>query len=181
MILFIHGFKSCGLGNKSKALIDFFGLDNVIAPDLPFKPKKAIEKIEEIKKNKSIDLLVGSSLGGFYATWINSKIYIPSVLINPAVAPFASLSNLKGEHTDCYGLNFTLTDEDIDYLGGLCRENLSDQEKYLVLLQTGDEVLNYNDAADFYKKFDVIIENGGNHRFENFENQCQKISEWLNK
>ena len=74
-----------------------------------------------------------------------------------------------------------LTDEDIDYLGGLCRENLSDQEKYLVLLQTGDEVLNYNDAADFYKKFDVIIENGGNHRFENFENQCQKISEWLNK
>ena len=111
--------------------------------------------------------------------WLNKNKVLPTVLINPAVEISDSLKELKGAHADCYGLNFTLTDEDIYYLKSIERKSLRKEERYLVLLQTGDEILNYKKAAEFFKKYDVVIENGGNHRFENFERHCLKIKKWL--
>ena len=178
MILFIHGFRSCGLGQKSQALIDYFGKDQVLAPDLPNHPKEAADVLMKLVSDHPIDLLIGSSLGGHLATYLNQSHRLPSVLINPAVAPHALLNDYLGEHEDCHGNLFQVTPDYLDVLKQQYRDVLSLGERYLVLLQTGDETLDYRKAATYYADFDVIVEQGGNHRFENFEQHLPHIAAW---
>ena len=177
MILFIHGFASCGLGRKSRLLIDYFGSDQVLAPDLPFAPAEATAFLEDVLKERSVDLLVGSSLGGYYATWLNRERTIPSVLINPAVRPWELLGDRLGRNTRwCDGMPFVFTETHAAQLRALYRPRLRHDEKYLVLLQTGDEVLDYRAAADYYRDFEVITTDGGSHRFDNLADYLPLIS-----
>ena len=178
MILFIHGFRSCGLGQKSQALIDHFGRDEVLTPDLPTHPKDAAETLINLIDTHPIDLLIGSSLGGHLATYLNQSKHIPSVLINPAIAPHSLLNDYLGEHEDCHGNLFKVTRDYLEVLQQQYRNDLSSNERYLVLLQTGDETLDYRKAAAYYEDFDVIVEQGGNHRFEHFEKHLPHIAEW---
>ena len=91
MILYIHGFASCGTGKKSDSLKNYFGQDCVIAPNLPFSPKLAIKFLSNIIKNSPIDLLVGSSLGGYYAIYLAQEFNKKAVLINPSLKPHHTL------------------------------------------------------------------------------------------
>ncbi len=177
MILFIHGFASCGLGHKSQLLIDYFGRDQVLTPDLPFRPIEAIAALQALQERHPVDLLVGASLGGFYATWLNRERPTPSVLINPVVRPYELLADHLGTQTRwCDGQTFEFTRADAEPLKAMYRPHLRPDEHYLVLLQTGDEVLDYRQAADYYRDQQVIIEHGGNHRFENLADYLPKIA-----
>lgn len=178
MILFIHGFASLGLGMKSMALRDYFGTDQVLLPDLSHAPANAIGELEALLERYPVDLLVGSSLGGYYATWLNRQTSRPAVLINPAVAPFALLDDYLGEHTRPDGSRFDLTPQHLVDLRSLQRPALREEERYLVLLQSGDEVLDYRQAAAYYAAKDVVIEPGGDHRFQHFENHLPRIAAW---
>jgi len=178
VILFIHGFASCGLGTKSEALRGYFGADQVLLPDLPHDPALAIARLERLLEEHPVDLLVGSSLGGYYATWLNREHTRPTVLVNPAVAPFALLDDYLGEHEDCHGGTFELTAAHLESLRGLERPQLRADERYLVLLQSGDEILDYRQAAAYYAQFEVVVEQGGDHRFQQFENYLPRIAEW---
>lgn len=178
MILFIHGFASCGLGHKSRALRDYFGARQVLLPDLSHEPETAIAQLQQLISEHPIDLLVGSSLGGYYATWLNREGHRPAVLINPAVAPFSRLSEYLGEHQGCDGRSFFLTEAHLAALKRLHRPSLRADERYLVLLQTGDEVLDYRQAAAYYAEKDLVIEQGGNHRFQQFETYLPRITAW---
>lgn len=178
MILFIHGFLSRGLGNKSQALIEGFGADQVLAPDLSPVPEQAIAQLEQLCSDHPVDLLVGSSLGGYYATWLNRDHTLPAVLINPAVLPDRLLDDYLGEHRDYRGDCFTLTRAHLDQLCGMQRKHLRDNEHYLVLLQTGDEVLDYRQAATYYAGQQVVIEAGGDHRFQNIRDHLPRIAAW---
>ena len=92
-ILYLHGFSSCGKGNKSLALQAYFGAENVIAVDLPPSPIDAINTIEEILGASHFDLLIGSSLGGFYATYLAEKYQMKAVLVNPSTQPWETLAS----------------------------------------------------------------------------------------
>lgn len=183
MILFVHGFASCGLGRKSRALRDRFGRRQVLAPDLPHAPASAMRYLRDMVATRDIDLLVGSSLGGFYATCLNATYSIPAVLVNPAVRPHQLLQPLLGSHRRyCDGHAFELTRTHIGQLAARYRPTLdAAREDYLVLLQTGDEVLDYRDAAAYYAAFDVRLVSGGNHRFEGIERHLDDIAEWRHK
>lgn len=177
MILFIHGFASCGVGTKSQILTSYFGKDQVLTPNLAFEPLSAIHALERMIRSKPIDLLVGSSLGGYYATWLNRTNPMPTVLINPAVRPFELLDQYRGEQERwCDGKKFSVTDTYLEQLLSLYRENLSENERYLVLLQEGDETLDYRDAATYYQDHELLIEPGGCHRFEHFDRYMITIS-----
>jgi predicted esterase YcpF (UPF0227 family) len=176
MILFIHGFASCGLGQKSRLLIEHFGKDQVLTPDLAFAPAAAIAQLEQQLASHPVDLLVGSSLGGYYATWLNRQHNLPTVLINPAVRPWELLAGHLGRHSRwCDGRAFDFTEGHLAQLRALQRDHLRPEERYLVLLQTGDEVLDYRRAADYYRAGELIIETGGNHRFENLADHLPAI------
>jgi predicted esterase YcpF (UPF0227 family) len=167
MILYIHGFASCGWGNKSKALRDYF--QEVLAPDLPPRPKEALKLLEDIIKNRPVDLLVGSSLGGFYATYLGQKYALKGVLINPSVRPYETLKAYIGQNERfCDGRQFEWKEEYIKELLELDTHNLR-KNLFLVLLQTGDEVLDYRVALKKYENQRRVVEYGGNHRFENIE------------
>ncbi|MRI83635.1 MAG: hypothetical protein C6I00_04365 [Nitratiruptor sp.] len=167
MILYIHGFASCGRGKKSQALKDYFG--SIEAPDLPVEPRKAIDRLEELIATGGIDLLVGSSLGGYYATYLAWRHGIRAVLINPSTRPYETLARYVGwQRRFCDGAPFYWSQEFIDQLP-LFQVPALPSGLFLVLLQTGDEVLDYRIALEYYQNQRRVVEYGGNHRFENIE------------
>ena len=180
MILFIHGFGSCGWGGKSLALRRHFGVRNVIAPDLPFDPQQAAEKIASILRRYPVSAMVGSSLGGFFATWLNRQNPLPTVLINPALRPHDKLGPHLGHHRRwCDAMPFSVTEDFLASLKAMHRNRLAPQERYLVLLQQADEVLDYREAADYYREKHLRLLPGGSHRFDDFNAHLPDIADWL--
>lgn len=181
MLLYIHGFGSCGRGNKIDCLRDHFGTDEVLSPDLLPDPEAAVELLEGLIAANPVDLLVGSSLGGYYAEWLNGQHRIPSVLINPSTQPYRTLASLVGPNRDwCSGKIFHWTSEYLEKLRRFRRPDPGQGERYLVLLQTSDEVLDYRLAAERYRGQEVVIEEGGNHRFENLAEYLPRIERFRN-
>ena len=180
MILYIHGFASCGSGSKVQVLQTHFGQDRVISPDLPVDPQQAINCLQQIIDTKQISLLVGSSLGGYYSEYLNARFNIPSVLINPSTCPFDTLRQYVGMNTNwCSEEKFEWKLEYCDFLKSVYREAPSSSEAYLVLLQSADEVLDYRLAEERYRQHRVIVEQGGNHRFENLADYLPNIDEFI--
>jgi predicted esterase YcpF (UPF0227 family) len=176
MILYLHGFASCGDSNKTKLLKVYFDKDEVIAPDLPVDPVEAIDFIRRQIFEHDIDLIIGSSLGGFYATYFTEIYGIKTVLINPSTQPFVTLAPYVGtNHFWCSGEPFEFTRDNLNALFEYAVGKLNDPKRYLVLLQTGDEVLDYTKARDKYEGATVVVEEGGNHRFENLNDYLPQI------
>ena len=174
-ILYLHGFASCGKGNKSLALQAHFGVENVTALDLPPSPIDTIHMIEEILASSSFDLLIGSSLGGFYATYLAEKYQMKAVLINPSTQPWETLSSYVGwQKRFCDEEVFEFKAIYLEQLKTL--QSLPQKGEYLLLLQSEDEVLDYTKAQSLYNTHKVIVEYGGNHRFENIDDYFSMIA-----
>jgi predicted esterase YcpF (UPF0227 family) len=182
VIVFIHGFGSCGWGEKSLRLRGFFGLEWVLAPDLPFHPEQAVAQLQRLIARYPVDALIGSSLGGFYATALNASDPLPTVLINPVVRPHELLSGYQGlQRRWCDGARFEVQEPYLEALIRLQRDRLGTDERYLVLLQQGDETLDYRQAAEYYRDKEVVEIPGGSHRFDQFEQQLPRIGGWLSQ
>ena len=178
MILYIHGFASCGNSNKTKLLKQHF--DNVFAPDVPIDPDKAISFLQKLIVDNEINLIIGSSLGGFYAAHLAEKFQIKTILLNPSTQPFITLAPYVGENEYfCTGEKFEWKQEHIVKLMSYAISDNSIQTSVLVLLQKGDEVLDYTKAESVYKKYEVIVQEEGNHRFENLDEYIGKIREFV--
>ena len=179
-ILYLHGFASCGEGNKSTELKKYFGEENVLSPDLSPSPFDTIMMIEEVLKSENFDLIIGSSLGGFYATYLAEKYQMKAILLNPSTQPWSTLAPYVGWQK-------RFCDEEVFefkavYLEQLVMLEVSiDKGKYLALLQSEDEVLDYTKAQSLYNKHKVIVEYGGNHRFENIDDYMSMIENFSKK
>lgn len=179
MILYLHGFASCGNSTKTKLLKDYFGKENVVAPDLPVDTVEAISLIKRLIFEHDVDMLIGSSLGGFYASFFCELYGLKTVLINPSTQPFVTLAPYVGiNHYWCSGEAFDFTRDHLNALFEFSVGQLKDPKHYLVLLQTGDEVLDYKKAQDKYEGTALFIEQGGNHRFENLDEHLKRIKEF---
>ena len=164
--LYVHGFRSCGAGSKSTQLRHYFGSESIFAPDLPASPLLAISLLEVLIREKEIELIIGSSLGGYYATYLAEKHHLKAVLINPSTEPHKTLQPYVGmQERFCDKKPFEFKQSYLDDLYTLQVEPI--RGAYLVLLQSKDEVLDYTKAQTLYNKHRVIVEYGGNHRFEN--------------
>ncbi|WP_072680961.1 YqiA/YcfP family alpha/beta fold hydrolase [Arcobacter sp. LA11] len=182
MILYIHGFGSSGHGGKASLFREYFE-DEVIAPSLSYVPNLAIDTLEQIiemllEKDEKVGL-VGSSLGGYYSIYLASKYNLKAVLINPAIYPYKTLDKI-GMAMNYYDMSsFEVTAEHIQALKGLEVQEVLNQENFITLLQTDDEVLDYNDAVEKLPNSELVIEEGGNHSFENIESYFRKIGSFL--
>jgi len=167
MIIYIHGFGSCANSNKTKILKKHF--KDVIALDLPPSPIESIKLLS--KYAKPGNLLIGSSLGGFYTIYLAEKFGLKAVLINPSLKPYKTLKNYVGlQYRYCDNKPFRWKKR---YLKELKELKVPIKRgKYLVLLQSKDEVLNYKKTLKKFKNrpnAKVVVEYGGNHRFENLD------------
>lgn len=176
-ILYLHGFGSCGEGNKSKALKSYFGEENVVSPDLPYAPLDAIDYVDSLLKKGEIDTLIGSSLGGFYATYFAEKYAMKAILLNPSTQPWNTLAPHVGwQKRFCDEEVFEFKSAYLTQLKTL--EVEVNKGSYLVLLQSEDEVLDYTKAQSLYNMHKVIVEYGGNHRFENIDEYMSMIEKF---
>lgn len=182
MIIYIHGFGSSGHGGKATLFREYFE-EEVIAPSLSYVPNLAIDTLEQLielllEKDETIGL-VGSSLGGYYAIHLASKYDLKAVLINPAIYPFKTLDKVGMAMNYYDGTTFEITAEHIQQLKFLEVLEIPNQENFLTLLQMDDEVLDYTEAEEKLSESELIIEEGGNHSFENIESYFRKIYNFL--
>lgn len=150
----------------------------LLIPSLSSVPAYAMAELQSLVQQHISDNLsfVGSSLGGYYATWLADRYDRPAVLINPAVRPFELLQDYLGPNINHYtGESYELSYEHIQELKSLDVEYITRPHRYLVMLQTGDEVLDYSQAFMKFAGSRMIVEEGGDHGFEDFENHIDAI------
>ena len=178
--LYLHGFQSSPASLKAQQMLTFFSEQNAasqfFAPQLPPEPAQAIELCEQWltqqieRVGRSNVFVVGSSLGGYYASWLTEKLGIKSILINPAIKPYNLLHKYLGINKNYHDdSEFELTLEHMNELKALDVTRLKQPNKYMLMLQTGDETLDYRDAASMYQHSCCHIEAGGSHGFDHFD------------
>jgi len=101
MILYIHGFSGHGFGTKAQLVQKYFAKNNVVTPSLPYIPTLAIDILKQqinfVLQYEDV-FLIGSSLGGYYATCLADYFKIKTVLLTPVVDP-SLLSRYSGNHS----------------------------------------------------------------------------------
>lgn len=140
------------------------------APALPHRPAQAMALVNAWLKTRRPESLtfVGSSLGGYYATCLAEIHDARAVLVNPAVRPYDLLAPLLGPQQNLYtGERYELTREHMAELRAL-EVAAVHPERYLLLLETGDAVLDYRSAVERYAGARQIVLEGGDHGFSRF-------------
>ena len=179
-LLYLHGFNSASSSHKAQVLQTTMTRLNrgaqFLAPDLPHRPAQAIALLETlIEQIPKASTLVGSSLGGYYATYLAERHDLKAVLINPAVAPYRLLAPLLGPQQNyCTGETYEFTPQHLAELQAL-EVAVLHPEHYFLLAQTGDEVLDYCDAVARYAGAKQSVIPGGDHGFQQFENYLNDI------
>ena len=138
-------------------------------PALHHHPRQAITQLETAIAELGRPVLVGSSLGGYYATHLAERHGLRALLINPAVTPHRRFDGYLGPQTNLYsGEVWELTQDHVAALAELEVAPPQDAERYQVWLQTGDETLDYRNAVEFYRGCALRIQAGGDHGFQGF-------------
>ena len=185
MLLYIHGFNSSPASFKANALNAAFARlgrdDEFFCPALPHRPAEAMALLEAILPHHNPDnlTLIGSSLGGFYGTYLTEKYGVRCVLLNPAIFPHDGLRAYLGPQKNLYtGEQYVLTLQHLEEMRALFVPNLKHVDRYLLLTATGDEVLDYRDGVARYAGAAQIIIQGGDHGLSDFADYLDKILDY---
>ena len=177
-IVYLHGFRSSPASRKAQALAAAVAAlapatrPVLHVPALTDRPAAAVALVEDLVRDVDPTALafVGSSLGGFYATYLAERLGTRAVLVNPAVRPYEDLRPYVGVQENLYtGAKFVVTESHFDELRALAVPRIAHPERFLLLAQTGDEVLDYRDAVRFYAGAWQWLQGGGDHAFAGFE------------
>jgi predicted esterase YcpF (UPF0227 family) len=182
MILYLHGFRSSPRSFKARVVQDRLTVagraEELICPQLPASPREAMELVLKLVERYPADELavVGSSLGGFYATWLAERQGCRAVLLNPAVDPLKSLDKHVGVTTSWHsGEPFEFKREYIDELAALRVEKITRPERYFLVAATGDEVLDYRDMVAHYAGARQHVIEGSDHAISEFAQYVDEV------
>ena len=183
-IVYLHGFNSGPQSTKAQVLkraLEERGLGaRFVCPQLPHRPDEAIALVEReiARQPPGVVTLAGSSLGGFYATHLTERLGLRAVLINPAVKPQRDLESYLGIQRNLYsGAEYELTRGHIDAWRRLDTPIIH-PDRYLLLVETGDEVLDYREAVWKYAGCRQIVVEGGDHSLRSFPEHLPPILEF---
>jgi predicted esterase YcpF (UPF0227 family) len=184
MLVYLHGFNSSPASHKAqvlKAHLEGRGLGHLYAcPALPDTPREAIDAIENAiaGRDRRAVTFLGSSLGGYYATYLAEKLRCRAALINPAITPHVGLEAYLGTQRNLHtGVAYELTRAHLEGWRALWVERI-DPELYLLMLETGDEVLDWRAAARKYEGVRTVIRDGGDHSLQSFPEHIGRILEF---
>ena len=188
-LIYLHGFQSSPLSMKGQLLYAYvqqYCPDiQMHLPDLNAPPVAVLANVSGLIQSLTNVALVGSSLGGFYATQLVAQHHVPAVVINPAMRPWQLFRDLFGQQQLPYAVNatWTLDEPQLDYLEQIAVSNVQQADKVLVLLQQGDDVLDYREAEQFYASQQpralVMTEAKGNHAMDDFAAKIPMILQFL--
>jgi len=180
-IIYLHGLNSSPESSKCVQLMNHCIMHDIAfdAPQLPHLPSEAIDVVRALTSDGGPHLLVGSSMGGYYATWMCEKHDgLSAVLINPAVRLAELVKDEVGKRQKNYHNDeeYDFTERHLQEFADLEVKAIRDPSKYTLLVQKGDEVLDYSAAVNLYRGCRQIVEEGGNHMFEGFGRHLNLIA-----
>ena len=173
MIVYLHGFCSSPASAKGRQLADYLArlgrANEFRGPALPPDPVQAIAAIEATLADlPSPATLIGSSLGGFYGTCLAERHGLQAVLVNPALPAHLETVPLIGEHRNFHsGEAFTFTAAHQQALLDMAPRHLT-PNRYLLLVETGDEVLDAQVTTTAFAGARQVVLAGGDHSFTRF-------------
>jgi predicted esterase YcpF (UPF0227 family) len=180
-LIYLHGFRSSPRSFKARVVqqrMEAAGrAADLICPQLPASPKAAMDLVLTLVERYSGNLaIIGSSLGGFYATWLAERFGCRAALINPAVDPLKDLDKHVGITTEWHtGEPFEFKRDYIDELAALQVGTITRPARYFLLAATGDEVLDYRDMVAHYAGAHQHVIQGGDHAVSEFEQYVDEV------
>ena len=184
-ILYFHGFKSSSDSGKAQDFRKFIenqtSQTKILIPDLEDSFQEANKQIEDlISKNAPNILFMGSSLGGYYALYFAQLYKSKSVLINPAIPPLNDFEIHLGKNENyATGNKFTISKDDISYIRSLHHKKILEPKNNLILLESGDEILNYAESTSYFRGSYIDIFYGGNHSYTSIKEKFTKIKDFF--
>jgi len=179
-LVYLHGFNSSPRTVKGRKLMAAAAsrrdLPLCYVPVLHHRPARAMHDVcawVDARPDRLRSLtFIGSSLGGYYATWLAEKYGARAIVINPAVRPFADLQAHLGPQQNLYtGERYELTEEHFTELKALMVERLTRHERYFLLVRAGDELLDWREAVARYAGAWQFVAGGGTHGWEDIDNE----------
>ena len=183
-IVYLHGFRSSPASAKATALraaVDALPPDVRPVLDIPAlvpSPAAAIAQAAALveRHGDAPVTVIGSSLGGYYATFLAERYGTRAVLVNPAVRPYDDLAPWVGVQTNLHtGVAFEVTHAHFAELRALRVARITRPSRYLLMVETGDEVLDYRVAVAFYAGAFQYVRGGGDHAFQDFVRQIPAV------
>ncbi|MFN4117504.1 YqiA/YcfP family alpha/beta fold hydrolase [Acidovorax sp.] len=187
-LLYLHGFRSSPQSAKAQQMAAHVGRHHpevhFWCPQLPPSPQAAMQLVAQGIADwpRGQMAVMGSSLGGFYASWVAHHAGCPSVMLNPAVNPARDLERYIGEQTTWQNPQerFYFRPEYIAELHALtCPPGRAPAAPELVIIAQGDEVLDWREMAARYPAARQILQPGGDHALSNFSDYLPVITDFL--
>jgi predicted esterase YcpF (UPF0227 family) len=186
-LLYLHGFRSSPKSTKAQHMASVmaaqFGQVHWWCPQLPPSPKAAAKLILAGTRDwpAATSAVMGSSLGGFYATWLASQFDVRAVLINPAVFPARDLAKHIGEQTTWQAPEerFYFAPEYVTELIALEVGALENPQRVLAFIAKGDEVLDWREMSGRYPNSQQVVLEGGDHALSDFEQHVPRVLQFL--
>jgi predicted esterase YcpF (UPF0227 family) len=182
MILYLHGFRSSPLSFKARMIASRLAALGAAAdyqcPQLPASPRQAVALASRIAATADPRelTLIGSSLGGYYATWIAEQTGCRAVLLNPAVKPPRDLASHVGVTTAYHSdERFEFRPEYIEELESFAVTAISRPERYFLVAATGDEVLDWREMVAHYPHARHRIIEGSDHGLSDFADYIDDV------
>lgn len=189
-ILYLHGFRSSPQSTKAQMLaqaVQRCASDAAplvwACPQLPPSPREAIDGLMTLTANWTRDsmVVIGSSLGGFYATVMGQRLGCPVAVINPAVAPARDLARYIGEQSSFHNPEdrFFFHPEFIDEFRSLNPYPITQPQRYWALIAKGDEVLNWQEMVAHYPGAQLQLLEGSDHAVSDFAMHLPELMAFL--
>lgn len=186
-LLYLHGFRSSPQSAKARLLAQYMhdkGLaSNWACPQLNVSPRTAIATTCAILDEWLLAgtlaheiVIIGSSLGGFYATWLTQRYGCRCVLLNPAITPWQDLPQYLGEQPLWHGGgSITVEPHHMVELNSLAVSTISLPQRYFLIAATGDEVIDYRTMLNHYPGARIKLIQGSDHGLSNFSEYLDEI------
>jgi uncharacterized protein len=182
VILYLHGFRSSPQSFKARLLAERLAAlgrgDTWCCPQLPVSPLETVALVESLvaAARPARVVLIGSSLGGFFATHLAEKHGWPAVLLNPAVVPQRDLSAYLGEQPSVHGGGSIVVEaHHLDEMRALAVTSVTKPERYYLFAATGDEVLDYREMLAHYPAARTKLIEGSDHSISEFADYVDDV------
>lgn len=189
LLVYLHGFRSSPRSSKAvmtaQAIAELSDSNNPIewyCPQLHASPKKSMEMVTAHIDQSKADriVVVGSSLGGFYANYLAEKYGCKAIALNPAVRASRELAPHVGMMT-AYDSDepFDFRTEYIDELKALQVDRISDPSRYFLIAAKGDELLDWKEMAEFYQGAKQLILEGSDHGIADYSDHLPQVIDFI--
>lgn len=186
-LIYLHGFRSSPQSAKARRLAEWVaGRRPDVGwwcPQLPAAPREAVAMVDSgiVQRGGADVTLIGSSLGGFYATVLAERHGLRALLLNPAIDPARDLAPHVGTLSDYHDptRRFEFTPRDLDDLRAMTPAAVTRPERYAAVIAKGDELLDWREMHARYAGAEMLLLDGSDHALSDFDDHLPFILRFL--